>query len=415
MELTDRQYDCVVVGGGPAGCCTAALVAERGHSTLLVERDRMPRFHVGESLMPETFWSFERLGVLESMRTSPFVRKVGVQFVAPSGTESQPFFFAQHDPRECALTWHVERAAFDQLLFDNARSKGAECRDATKVIDIDLRPESPHRITLREANCGESTISARVVVDATGQQGLIANRLGLRRVNPDLKKAAIWGHFRGAQRTAPHGEEITLILHTAEKRGWFWYIPLSNDKVSIGLVADSEYLLKQNKAPGDVFDEHVRQCPALRERIAGAELLEKLQVVREFSYTTTRHAGPGWVLVGDAFGFIDPVYSTGVLLALRSGELAADAICDGLSRGDLSERQLGRWTDEFKVGIERFRALVSAFYCNEFSFARFMRQHPQYRGRLTDLLIGRAFEEEIAPLVTDLDAAVSMSRASLEM
>jgi flavin-dependent dehydrogenase len=411
MEL-ERTYDCVVIGAGPAGSTTAALVAQQGCSTLLVEREMMPRFHVGESLMPETYWTFERLGILDELRQSRFVRKVGVQFVGASGHESQPFHFAEHDPRECSQTWHVERAEFDHLLFQTAAKQGATCLDGTRVSDLHLSDGPPHLVTLTHSDGTAFSVHARVVVDATGQQSLIANRLSLRSMNPDLKKASIWGHFRGARRTAPDSQEVTSIMRTASKKAWFWYIPLAENKVSVGLVSDAEYLLKQGKSPSEVFQEHVQLCPALEHRLDEAELIGSLRIAREFSYSTSRQAGDGWVLVGDAFGFIDPVYSTGVLLALRSAELAADAIVCGLRTGDTSGQQLGSWTADFLVGVERFRTLVDAFYTNEFSFAKFMQRFPDYRGKLIDLLIGRAFSHDSEAIVADLQTAVAASRGT---
>lgn len=398
-----REVDCLVIGAGPAGCTAGALVAEQGFSTMLLERDTFPRFHVGESLMPETYWTFRRLGVLDRMKSSPFVRKVGVQFAGASGRESQPFYFVEHDPRECSQTWHVERARFDEMLFRNATEKGAECRDETRVLAVNFRDGGPHEARLRGVDGKEESIDAKVIVDATGQQAFLANRLGLRRPNPQLRKAAIWGHFRNAKR-APEGEpEVTMIIHGRSRRVWFWYIPLADNKVSVGLVGDNDELLKRPEAPEDVFHGEVSQAPAVASRLADAQLVDRLYVDREFSYTTDRHAGDGWVLVGDAFGFIDPVYSTGVMLALRSGELAADAIVEGLRRGDVSATQLGKWCEPFKVAVERFRALVTAFYSRDFSFASFIMRHPDHRARLTDLLIGRGFTEDVDGMLADLE------------
>ncbi len=411
MIAQHEQYDCVVIGAGPAGSTAAALLAQAGHRTLLVERATMPRFHVGESLMPETFWTFQRLGVLDQLKASPFVRKVGVQFVGESGRQSQPFHFLSHDPRECSQTWHVERAAFDQLLFENAAAKGTECLQETKVVDIQLVAGARPGVVLQDATGSRSRIAARVVVDASGQQAFLANRLGLRVMNPELRKVAIWGHFRGAVRTGPESAELTTILHTAGKKCWFWYIPLSENKVSVGLVGDTDSLLKGPAQPTDIFFEHVRTNVVMRERLANAELIDALQVAREFSYTTRQHAGQGWVLVGDAYGFIDPVYSTGVLLALRSGELAADCIHEGLLADDVSAEQLGKWVPAFEEAVGRFRRLVRAFYTDQFSFARFLREHPGYQGRLTDLLIGRAFDSDIEQLVDDLDTAVALAKS----
>ena len=256
-------------------------------------------------------------------------------------------------------------------------------------------------------------ISTRVVVDASGQQAVIANRLGLRVMNPRLRKAAIWGHFQGAERTGPESAELTTILHAAGKRAWFWYIPLSGNKVSVGLVGDADYLLKGENKPGQTFDQHVAGSEVMSQRLEAATLVEGLHVSKEFSYTTTQHAGNGWVLVGDAYGFIDPVYSTGVLLALRSGELAADCISEGLASNNLSAAQLSKWVPAYEEAVGRFRKLVHAFYSDQFSFARFLRQHPTYQGKLTDLLIGRAWDEEIDDLVGDLETALAAANTEM--
>ena len=409
--IANDNYDCVVIGAGPAGCTAAALVAESGQETLLVEREKVPRFHVGESLMPETYWTLQRLGVLERMRRSGFVPKVGVQFVNQSGRESQPFLFNQHDPRECSTTWHVERDRFDQLLFENARDKGAKCLDETRVISVDLQPRSPHRLRLQTSDGATLSISSRVVVDASGQSAILANRLGLREENRQLRKASIWTYYRGADRSNDPTQNTTIILHTSDKQAWFWYIPLSNDIVSVGVVSDNDYLLKGRGSPEATYAEELAKCRAVCERVAGAERVGKFHVAKEFSYTTRQHAGDGWVLIGDAFGFIDPIYSSGVFLALKSGEMAADAIIDGLQRDDLSGAQLGRWSEGFQQGVHWIRKLVEAFYTDEFSFGAFMKQFPQHRGNLTDLLIGRVFDHQVGQIFDDLDPVLLRSTA----
>jgi flavin-dependent dehydrogenase len=402
-EAMRTEYDCVVMGAGPGGCSTATLVAEAGHSTLLVEREKMPRFHVGESLMPETYWTLGRLGVLEKMRERGFVRKVGVQFVNNTGKESQPFFFDEHDERDCSRTWHVERDRFDQMLFENAAEKGADCYDETRVLGVTLNPQSPHQVKLQQSNGTTTTVQARVVVDATGQSALLANRLGLREENRKLRKAAIWTYYRGAERCEDTERNTTVILHTVDKQAWFWYIPLADDIVSVGAVGDNDYMLKGRGTPAEIFAEELANCPAVARRVDGAVRQGDFHVAKEFSYTTKQQAGNGWVLVGDAFGFIDPIYSSGVFLALKSGEAAADAIVAGFQRNDLSPQQLGAWTHNFTQGGELIRKLVHAFYTNEFSFGMFMKDHPEHKGRLTDLLIGRVFEGDAGRIFHDLD------------
>lgn len=270
MTSIESQYDCVVMGGGPAGSTVAALVAEAGYSVLQVEREAMPREHIGESLMPETYWTFQRLGVLDKLKASSYPRKVGVQFVNHTGKESAPFFFRNHDSHESSVTWHVDRAAFDQMLFENAASKGATCVDQTRVLDVLFDEQRAVGVKLCTSVGAARSVAASVVVDATGQQSLLANKLGLRSVNPYLKKAAIWQHFRGAYRDEQGGGVKTVIMHTAEKNSWFWYIPQSADVVSVGVVGDRDYLLKGRTNLAQVFDEERQLCPTLQCWLAEA-------------------------------------------------------------------------------------------------------------------------------------------------
>jgi flavin-dependent dehydrogenase len=399
------SYDCVVMGAGPGGSAAAALVAEAGYSTLLVEREKVPRFHVGESLMPETYWIFERLGVLEQMKSSDFVKKKSVQFVSSSDKESAPFFFDRHDPRECSQTWQVERDRFDKMLFDNAARLGADTYDETRVMEVHFEDDRATGITVRRD--GEPRrVNARVVIDATGQQALIANRLKLKVEDPQLQKLAVWSYFKGAARDEGDNAGATIILQTADKESWFWFIPLANGVTSIGTVGDRSYMLDGRGKPEEIFQAELKKCPAMQRRLEGAECISEHLVAREFSYTTAQRSGPGWVLVGDAYGFIDPIYSSGVYFALRTGELAADAIVDGLKRDDLSAAQLGRWTDDFDAGAKWIRKLVSAYYTDEFSFGRFLKQNMQHQGNLTDLLIGRVFYDGAGRIFDDMDPAI---------
>ncbi len=404
------QYDCIVMGAGPGGGSTAAILAQQGWKTLLVEREAVPRFHVGESLMPETYWTFERLGVLEEFKRIAFTKKCGVQFVSSDGKESRPFVFAEADSRPSAETWHVERADLDCLLFDTAAKNGADCRDMTRVLDVQLSDDGLHQIQVQQP-CGEKkSVLAKVVVDATGQQSLIPTRLGIRKIDPNLKKAAIWGYFDNAKRNAPGEAEVTCILHTDDKAAWFWYIPLRDGRVSVGVVGDNDYMLKGGQSPTEKFDMLRRHCPGLVHRLENATEVSPLRVAKEFSYTTTQRAGRGWVLVGDAYGFIDPVYSSGVYLALLSGERAADAIDAGVRAGDLSGEALSNWTESFDQGVVWIRKLVHAFYCNEFSFGAFMKAHPEHGQNLTDLLVGKVFAGDPGRIFKDMDPWIEKSK-----
>lgn len=403
-----EQYDVVVIGAGPAGSTTAGLVSQAGLKTLLLEREAFPRFHVGESLMPECYWPLQRLGLVERMKESKFVKKRSVQFVAASGKESQPFYFTEHDPRECSTTWQVERADFDQLLFDRAGELGADCYDQTRVLDVVFDEDKQAKAVKLRTRDGETkNVECKVVVDATGQSSMIAHKLGLRENIPNLKKAAIWGYYKNARRDDGINSGATIIMHTVEKDSWFWFIPLSDDITSIGCVGDNEYMVKTELSVEDRYQLEISRCPGLQERLGDAERVGKLHVAKEYSYWTKQHAGEGWVLVGDAFGFIDPIYSSGVYFALTMGDRAANSVIEAFEKNDFSGEQLGSWCDEFKAGSQWIRKLVEAFYSKEFSFGKFMAEHPEYKGNLVDILIGRVFHSEAGNIFESMDPAMA--------
>jgi flavin-dependent dehydrogenase len=429
MKPDSTEYDVIVIGGGPSGSTTAALVADAGFRTLLLERDLEPRRKVGESLMPETYWVFERLGVLDGMKQGPFVEKVGVQVVSSSGRESAPFLFTQHDPRECGRTWHVERARFDQFLLDNAARKGAEVHRGARVLDVvfederavgvRLPPDSTPRSTGEAASAVEpaagnadNLIRAQVIVDASGQAGLLGARFQLRRPNPKFRKAAIWGHYRGSRRDVIENGVMTVCFRTQSNRSWFWHIPLSDDVVSIGVVGDAEYFFRPGAGtPDEIFAAEVADCPAIADRLKGAEKVAGLDVVKEYSYATERSSGDGWVLVGDSWGFIDPIYSSGVWFALKSGQLAADAIIEGLRKGDTSGEQLGQWVPDFARGTTWVKKLAEAWYCGQFRVGKFIREYPHQIRPMTDILIGRIFHPDAGKLFDDLDPWLERMKA----
>jgi flavin-dependent dehydrogenase len=256
-------------------------------------------------------------------------------------------------------------------------------------------------------------IRAKVVVDATGQSAILSNKLGLRRVNPALKKVAIWGHFRGAKRDTEHGGVYTIVLHTDQRKSWFWYIPQADDIVSIGVVGDNEYMLKGRGTPKEIFFEEVAKCPAVAQRMEGSEQVDEIVVAKEFSYLTDRSAGDGWTLVGDAWGFIDPVYSSGVFFALKSGQMASDCIIEALQTGNLSGEVLGRWVPEFSEKTNFVRKLVHAFYSGGFRVGKFVKEFPHHRAELTNLLIGRVFDGQCGKIFEDLDPFMERMKEEL--
>jgi flavin-dependent dehydrogenase len=417
MSLAQSQQansaEVVVIGGGPAGSTVSTLLAQKGHRVQLFERERFPRFHIGESLIPETYWVLKRLNMLDKMKRSHFVKKYSVQFVNQRGRLSEPFYFMDHKPHECSQTWQVLRSEFDQLMLENAREHGVQVQEGVRVLEVLFEGERAVSVRVADEDGQERQVTAQVVVDASGQNAMIMSRQELRVWDPLLKKAALWTYWEGASRDTGRDEGATLVVQTQGKKGWFWYIPLHNNVVSVGVVAAHDYLFKDR--PGRdheaIYFEEVERCPGIKERIASARRVAPFRAAKEYSYRSRRAAGDGWVLVGDAFGFLDPLYSSGVLLALRSGELAAEAVAEGLAMGDTSAKQLGKWEAAFVAGMERMRRLVYEYY-EGFSFGRFVRNYPEYKGYVTDLLIGDLFRDDVDKVWSAVDALREPTQAS---
>jgi flavin-dependent dehydrogenase len=386
--------DVVVIGGGPAGSTISTLIAQQGFRVQLFEREKFPRFHIGESLIPETYWVLKRLNMLPKMQKSHFVKKYSVQFVKASGKLSAPFYFWDNKPHECSQTWQVVRSEFDQMMLSHAKENGVDVHEGVRVIDVLFDGDRATGITIKNENGSVRQVKARVVVDASGQNGLIMNRLNLRIWDPMLNKGAIWTYWEGAYRDTGKDEGATMVLQTVKRNGWFWYIPLHNNIVSVGIVAPFDYLFKGRKDYAQTYEEEVDACPAVKQRISSGKRVTGYFATKDYSYRSKQMAGNGWVLVGDAAGFLDPLYSSGVLLALKSGELAADAIVEGFGKGDISAMQLGKWTPVFNEGIDRMRRLVCEYY-DGFSFGNFVHKFPELRGTITDILIGDLFSDRV--------------------
>ncbi|MBM3844867.1 MAG: FAD-binding protein [Verrucomicrobia bacterium] len=383
------QWDAILIGGGPAGASAAAVLSEHGRKVLVLEREKFPRYHVGESLIPFTYAPLERLGMISKLRQSAFLKKYSVQFVSPSGSASQPFyFFTRYDRETIAQTWQVLRSEFDQLNLDNAREKGATVLEETRVTELLKEGEAVVGVRAELRDGTQREFRAPITLDCSGKEAFSTVRQGWRTKDPYLNKVAVWTYYKGSKREPDIAEGATTVAFVPEK-GWFWHIPQHDDMVSVGVVAEGKYLTRGGvKSPKDIFHREVTQNAWIQDHLSTGQQVGDYYLTNEYSFHSKHCGSQGLLLVGDAFAFLDPVFSSGLMLALKSGVMAGDAVHAALAAGDVSPERFTDYANTLREGIENMRKLVYAFYNPNFSFRQVTDKYPHLGADITDCLSG---------------------------
>jgi flavin-dependent dehydrogenase len=357
-------YDVAIVGGGPAGSTAATLLARAGRRVVVLEREKFPRFHIGESLLPFSMQTFERLGVREKLDRT-FLPKFGGEIIAACGSRSIKFYFKNGFRAQRDRAYQVTRSEFDKLLLDHSRENGAEVREETEVKNIDFLPDrvrleiassSPNGAPPQRANI----VQARYVLDCSGRQTVLGNFFQLKKTYDHLKKFSVFAHFDNVDR--PQGIDSTLLRMVRGVDRWFWMIPITETRASIGVVMDTATFRAMKLSPEAALDKCIGEQPMMLERMTNAERVSPVYSTGDFSYRISRLYGRRWLLAGDAAGFIDPVFSSGVFLAILSAERAADTLDRVLHDSSLEPRLFKKYSRQINRIMDMYLTFVNSWY-----------------------------------------------------
>jgi len=346
------QCDVLVIGGGPAGTTVAPLLAEKGYKVVILEKAHHPRFHIGESLLPANLSLFERLGVADEMRAIG-MEKRGAEFVSPCHDASQVFHFAEAWDKSMPYAYQVRRAEFDTVLIRNAANKGVEVHEGCRARSVDFQADDSVLVSAVHDDGREQVWQARFVVDASGRDTFLANRFQIKHRNPRHNSSAVYGHFSQAHRH-PGSEAGNITIYWFE-HGWFWFIPMIDDVTSVGMVTWPYYMKTRGERSLEQFlRDGIAMCPPLAERLKDSTLVHEVEATGNFSYVSERNHGRNYLLLGDAYAFIDPVFSSGVWLAMNSGVIGAEAIDACLKNPAAAPAALKRFDRLMKHGPKEF-------------------------------------------------------------
>lgn len=361
--MKQDTYDALVIGCGPGGSSAATFLARAGRRVLVLEKDFFPRFHIGESLLPCNMTIFRDMGVLPALSAAGFPRKFGAQFELGNGSLGTRFVFRQGRFNREPEAIQVERAPFDHVLLKHARASGADVREGWSVLKT-VADKDGLNVEARDPDGRIHHFRAAFLIDASGRGNLTGNQENLRELHPTWKKLALFGHYENVGRAAGEAGTDTVIVRLENK--WFWIIPLSAEKTSVGLVLDKAEFNQSGGTPEEIFQRGIESSPPVQERMKNARRLGSLQTTTDFSYYNRTFTGDRLLRVGDAAGFLDPIFSAGVYLAMWSGRLAAEVVQKSLAQGRPDRRLFARYEKRVRKGLMFYWRVVENYYTTPF-------------------------------------------------
>jgi geranylgeranyl reductase family protein len=366
--MNSADCDVAIIGGGPAGSTAAILLARAGRRVVLFEREKFPRFHIGESLLPFSMKAFRRMDLLGKFDRAGFLKKYGGEFFSACGEEGVKFYFKDAYRSQTDHSYQVTRSDFDKVLLDHAKEAGAEIQEQVSVERVDFTDEG---VTLawnseKTAAAGprQGEVRARYVIDASGRNSMLGNKFKIKKTYRHLQKLSIFAHFDGMERAEGIDGTLTTLVRGIDR--WFWIIPLTPERTSVGVVLDGDIFKHSNKTAEQFLEEAIAEQPVLMRRMDNARRVSQVHVAADFSYRNRRLFGDRWLLVGDAAGFIDPIFSSGVFLAVFSGELAADALHQVLDNPRQAKTLFPSYERKVNRAMDVYLRFINAWYTKEF-------------------------------------------------
>ncbi len=357
------QYDVVIIGGGPAGSTAAIYLARAGKRVLILEKEHFPRFHIGESLLPYNMPIFEEMGVLPALQAADFMPKKGGRFSLARGDQENAITFAEGRFTEEPVAMQVERSVFDKILLDHARESGVEVREGWMVESYAISEQDG--VTVTASSEYEETFQASFLLDASGLVNFTANREKLRQYYPNLQKIAIYGHFTGVD-FSQHERQKTETHIACFGDSWFWIIPFSEKKVSIGLVLDRSAVKESGLTTEQIFQNAIDSSPNVSQMMLNSARIGALHVTSDYSYSNDKLVGPRLVRIGDAVGFLDPVFSSGVYLACVTARAGAQSVIDALDSSKALSPSMKAYEKQTRCNLKRYREIIELFYDRSF-------------------------------------------------